>query len=293
MSAPACAQSQRKNARFSPTLAVIVTVGWFHVTPAPAQTIAPDDTPLQNAAQEPDQKPPATVGEEGTKPTRGGFSALGHNLIDDVKHIPRRNTAYWLAGGGALALAIHPEDGKINRRLLGSSAVDKLFIPGKWIGNDAVFAAGSLGTYLVGRSMQMPRVEHLGMDEIEALLLAEGMAETEKLVFRRHRPIEPTGHQSRGYSFPSGHATLAFAAATVLQRHLGYQAGVPAYLIASYVAMSRLHDNRHYASDVIFGAATGIVVGRSVTWHGRNFWGGPIVIPVPGGVALVFSAAHA
>src|SRR5262245_8410944 len=50
-------------------------------------------------------------------------------------------------------------------------------------------------------------------------------------------------------------------AATVLQQHLGYRAAIPTYLVASYVAMSRLHDNRHYASDVIFGAATGIMTG--------------------------------
>jgi hypothetical protein len=43
------------------------------------------------------------------------------------------------------------------------------------------------------------------------------------------------------------------------------------------VAISRLHDNRHFASDVAFGAATGIIIGRSVTWHGRNFYGIPVV----------------
>ena len=275
---------------------LIIAAGAFAGAPATAQTATPDETPAQNGAQAADQGPPAAdqgppaaAGEEGTKPTRGFFSALGHNLVDDAKHVPRRNTVYWLAGGAALALAIHPEDGKINRRLVGNPTVDKLFKPGKWIGNDAVFAASSLGTYLVGRSMQMPRIEHLGMDETEALLLAAGMAETEKLIFRRSRPIDPTGHQSPGYSFPSGHATLTFAAATVLQQHLGYEAGIPPYLIASNVAMSRPHDNRHYASDVIFGAATGIVVGRSVTWHGRNFWGQLQLTPVPGGMAMVFT----
>jgi membrane-associated phospholipid phosphatase len=269
--------------------ALIIAAGSFMAAPATAQTAPPDETPAQNGEQSADQGQPAAIGEEGTKPTRGFFSALGHNLVDDAKHIPRRDTVYWLAGGAALALAIHPEDGRINRRLVGNPTVDTLFKPGKWIGNDAVFAAGALGTYLVGRSMQMPRIQHLGMDETEALLLAEGMAETEKLIFRRSRPIDPTGHQSPGYSFPSGHATLTFAAATVLQQHLGYKAAIPTYLIATYVAMSRLHDNRHYASDVVFGAATGIVVGRSVTWHGRNFWGDLHVTPVPGGMAVVFT----
>ena len=107
-------------------------------------------------------------------------------------------------------------------------------------------------------------------------------------MFRRDRPLNPDGTKQSGFSFPSGHATLTFAAATVLQQHLGYRAGVPTYLVASYVAMSRLHDNRHYASDVVMGAATGIIIGRSVTWHGRNFYGSII----PGGVGVTIAAAQ-
>jgi membrane-associated phospholipid phosphatase len=72
----------------------------------------------------------------------------------------------------------------------------------------------------------------------------------------------------------------------VLQQHLGYKWGIPTYTIASYVAMSRLHDNRHYASDVIFGAATGIVIGRSVTWHGRNFYAMPMAVPGGAGIMM-------
>lgn len=84
-----------------------------------------------------------------------------------------------------------------------------------------------------------------------------------------------------------GFVSAPFAAATVLQQHLGYKAAIPTYLVASYVAMSRLHDNRHYASDVIFGAATGIVVGRSVTWHGRNFFASPMLVPGGAGIQLI------
>src|SRR4051794_12579826 len=69
----------------------------------------------QPPATEPEH--PAASGEEPAKPTRGFISALGHNLLDDVKHVPRRNSAYWLAGGGALALAVHPADHSINARL--------------------------------------------------------------------------------------------------------------------------------------------------------------------------------
>jgi membrane-associated phospholipid phosphatase len=253
-----------------------------------AQTPVPADPGASVANAQDEQKPPAAVGEEGHKETRGFFSALGHNMVDDVKHMPRRNSAYWLAGGTAMALAIHPSDGKINRRLLGKPGLDKVFIPGKYIGNTAVVLGVAGTTYLVGRHTASNRLQHLGMDLIEATIVGEGTAEIAKLIIRRDRPINPDGKQSAGYSMPSGHATVTFAAATVLQQHLGYKAAIPTYLIASYVAVSRLHDNRHYASDVVMGATTGIIVGRSVTYHGRNFWGAAPAI-VPGGMALMFT----
>src|SRR3954468_14336558 len=65
------------------------------------------------------QKPPAAVGEEGKKPTRGFLSSLSHNLVDDVKHLPRLNSLYWLAGGSAATLAIHPLDDNINQHFAG------------------------------------------------------------------------------------------------------------------------------------------------------------------------------
>jgi hypothetical protein len=82
----------------------------------------------------------------------------------------------------------------------------------------------------------------------------------------------------------------------VLQQHLGYKAGIPTYLIATYVAMSRLHDNVHWASDVAFGTGLGIMIGRSVTWHGRNFYGytvtpAPIIVRGGGGIIIMAHAA--
>jgi len=232
------------------------------------------------------QKPPAAVGEEGKKPTRSFASALGHNLKDDVRHLPRMNSVYWLAGGGALALLVHPEDNKWNRHLEGSGAAETFFKPGQVIGNTGVLVAGALGSYLTGRATKNDRLQHLGMDEIEAQLLTGAIVFGVKESVRRERPIRNDGSQAGGFAFPSGHSAATFAAATVLQQHLGYRAGVPTYLIASYVAMSRLHENVHKASDVVFGAAIGIVVGRTVTWHGRNFYASPMLVPRGSGIVV-------
>jgi hypothetical protein len=62
---------------------------------------------------------------------------------------------------------------------------------------------------------------------------------------------------------------------------------VPAYAFSSYVAASRLRENRHFLSDVVFGAAVGIIAGRTVTRHGREYYAD--VTFVPGGVALMFT----
>ena len=205
-----------------------------------------------------------------------------------MKHLPRRNSVYWLVGGGLAALAVHPLDDDVNRRLLGSD-ISNAFIPGKYIGSTEVQVGAALTTYIVGRKRHQTRVQHIGMDLLEAQLLTEGIVELTKVAVRRERPVNPDGSQAFGYSFPSGHAAITFASATVLQQHLGWKAAVPTYALATYVAASRLHDNRHFLSDVVFGSTVGIIVGRSVTWHGRNTYTlAPVAVPGGLGAAIIW-----
>jgi membrane-associated phospholipid phosphatase len=260
---------------------------------ADQDAVSQQQTQDQDSSQTPDQrqgnpegkKPTLAAKEAPAKPTRGFVSALFHNMGDDVKHMPRMNSVYWLAGGGALALAVHPADDRINARLVNSNT-NNLWVPGKVIGATETILGASFATYIIGRTEGMPRLQHLGMDELEAAILTEGIVEGAKQIGRRDRPLNADGSRQSGFSFPSGHSATTFAAATVLQQHLGYKAGIPTYLIASYVAMSRLHDNRHFASDVVFGAAAGIVIGRSVTWHGRNYYASPMLLPNGAGVLV-------
>jgi membrane-associated phospholipid phosphatase len=87
-----------------------------------------------------------------------------------------------------------------------------------------------------------------------------------KLAFRRIRPVRPPlgplpygMHRPRTSAFPSGHATTAFTAATLLSA--GTRAG-PAYFgLAALVAASRVYTRMHHASDVIAGAALGLTMG--------------------------------
>ncbi|MEO8522416.1 MAG: phosphatase PAP2 family protein [Acidobacteriota bacterium] len=230
--------------------------------------------------------PAVAAAEEQTKPTGAFFPALFHNLGDDLKKMPRKNSLYWLVGGSALALAVHPGDDTLDQRLRGSAGAETFFKGGKYVGGLPVLMGASVGTYLIGRGKGYGRARHLGMDLIEATILSEGITQILKSTIRRDRPVRDDGKRSGGYAFPSGHAAGTFAAATVLQQHLGWKAAVPTYTIATYVAISRLHDQRHFASDVAFGAAEGIIVGRSVTWHGRNFYASPLLTPKGAGVMV-------
>ena len=251
--------------------------------PARAQ---PPATPAPGDQQPTPPPEKVAVADERAKSSRGFFSALVHDLGDDVKHIPRRNSLYWLGAGTAATVAIHPADDYINDHLKGSAFADAFFKPGKYIGSFPVMFGASLTTYIVGRRRHVGWVQHLGMDLIEATLLSEGITQGIKVAVRRDRPLHDDGTRNSGFSFPSGHASVTFAAATVFQQHFGWKAAVPTYLVASYVAMSRLRDERHFASDVMAGATEGIIIGRSVTWHGRNYYASPMLGPTEAGVMV-------
>jgi membrane-associated phospholipid phosphatase len=223
-------------------------------------------------------------GPEGPAPTprHTGLRALIKDLGSDVTHLRSPENLKWAAVGGGLALAIHPADDNINRTLVSSDFASDAFKPGAVMGQLSTLAGVATVTYAAGRLRDQPKVSHLGMDLIQALAVSEAMTQAIKYSVRRERPDGSTRN-----SFPSGHAADTFAFATALERHLGWKGAVPAYLLSSYVAISRLPANRHWPSDAVFGSAIGIIAGRTVTRHGRPF---PVsVVPSRDGVALMFT----
>jgi hypothetical protein len=231
------------------------------------------DAPPETAADDPDHKP--------ATPAHTGFRALVEGLGSDIKHLPSRENLYTAVAGGALAAGAGPLDVTVNTRLRNHyDTVNAFFGPGKYYGDTPEQMAFSIGTWALGRMMDKPKLSHLGMDLLRAQALTEIMVEPVKFATRRERP-----DGSNSQSFPSGHAAITFAAAAVIERHLGWKHSIWAYGIASYVAASRLHDNKHYLSDVVFGAAVGSIAGRTVTRHGREAWSlGAMALP--GGAAI-------
>jgi len=269
---------------------VLITAALALVLSGPAQP--PQASPPEPEAQqaEPQEPRPATPeqkaeAKEPPTPPHTGIRALFGNLGEDIKHLPAMQNLYIAGIGGGLAAAAHPWDQAFNAKLLSHyDAVNTAFAPGKYLGNTPEQVAFSVGTYAFGRLRGQPKVAHLGMDLLQAQLLSEMLVEPIKFTVRRERP-----DGSNHLSFPSGHSAVTFATATVIERHLGWRKSLLGYAIASYVAMSRIHDNQHYLSDVIFGAAVGTIAGRTVVHHQADYWAfTPVAMP-GGGVALMVS----
>ena len=68
----------------------------------------------------------------------------------------------------------------------------------------------------------------------------------------------------KDWAWPSGHTSSSFTVASVLDEFYGPKVGIPAYAAASLVAYRMMDTGDHWASDVVFGATLGWVVGHSV-----------------------------
>lgn len=116
------------------------------------------------------------------------------------------------------------------------------------------------------------KTRRFGVALLLALLLAVLLSEYGvKFLVARARPfithptLVPLITPPSGYSFPSSHATTAFACAAVLfcmRKSVGIVAG----LVAMFIAISRVYLCVHYPSDVLVGMLLGVVVGVLVAW---------------------------
>lgn len=69
-----------------------------------------------------------------------------------------------------------------------------------------------------------------------------------------------------GRSFPSGHTDWVFIGAELVRLEYGWDWGIPAYLIATTVAVMRNYNNWHWMSDCLFGAGLGILTANVGRW---------------------------
>jgi undecaprenyl-diphosphatase len=167
-----------------------------------------------------------------------------------------------------LARAIVAFDAAAERRFEGA-------LRGRPVADRVFFTASSLGDFSLlwhvvgaGRAVVQPSfrpaARRLGVAlAVESLVVNWGI----KSLVRRARPhgdhVRPHRlRRPRTSSFPSGHATSGFLAATLLSE--GSRAPLAWYAVATVVAASRVHVRIHHASDVVAGAAMGLAAGRTV-----------------------------
>jgi hypothetical protein len=136
------------------------------------------------------------------------------------------------------------------------------------------------GMYLTGLVTQQASVEDLGLHSSEAILAASAAGFTLKALVGRALPGRPTldsdhyrfagGFRRDGkfQAFPSGHTLAAFAVASTMtaeaQRDWAAHAeavGLVTYSAATLCGFSRMYNNAHWASDVVFGAGIGTLSG--------------------------------
>jgi membrane-associated phospholipid phosphatase len=223
---------------------------------APLTPTATDD---RGTADTETHTPSDATSADHTATVRDPFVHLFTNFWTDLRHLPSANTALVLGIGGALALATHPADRTVTFHASQSGSVEEALDAGATIGGGLVQIGGAAAIYAVARVSHSPRFGTFGADLVRAQVFNAVLTQSVKTAVQRTRP------DGANYSFPSGHASAAFATATVIQRHFGWKAAIPAYAVAAYVGGSRLSENRHYLSDVVFGASLGIVAGRTVT----------------------------
>lgn len=235
------------------------------------------------------EAPPPDAQVAGIKPTESErppasprFVALFTDTATDFTRLASIETAAILAVGGTVAAVGHLADHAVSRTLSGSDGLAPWFGSGHFVGGPYFQLGGAFATYTIGRAIGSPRTTIVGADLVRANLVALGLTQAIKVSARRSRP------DGARFSFPSGHTSATFATAAVLQRHLGWKAGVPAYAVATYVGVARIQRQRHYLSDVAFGAALGVVAGRTATINvGRHrLTVSPLAVPGGGGIMV-------
>ena len=182
-----------------------------------------------------------------------------------------RNQAWTAVGAGAAVGGVMIFDEPLarsvqNRASAATGQMSKIVTPfGSW----AAWAAS--GAIVVsGIAFGDKQTTAMGREGIEACLIASLMTDILKPVFGRERPFESANETafrpfSSHTSFPSGHATVAFAFASVVSaRSSGWLIPTASYTLASLVAYSRVNDRQHFPSDVIAGGLIGAAVGRFI-----------------------------
>ena len=91
-------------------------------------------------------------------------------------------------------------------------------------------------------------------DEAGAWQLGFSYAATMAATIGLKKTIDETRPNGNPESFPSGHASSAFAGAAYLQRRYGWNYAIPAYAVSAFVGYARVHNDKHHWHDILASA---------------------------------------
>ena len=197
--------------------------------------------------------------QTGTSPEYTRLKLFPRNLGGNTRALfNRKSIAPFLIGGlagGALAFADHGirDDWSIRS---GDSTIGTV---GAHLGGTHVVAPAIATLLVLGHYARNDRFHSFTYSLAQATAINLGLVQGLKYSTRRTRPGGRDKH-----SFPSGHSASAFTIAAVVQGYYGRTAGILANSAAAFVAVSRVRENEHWASDVAAGATIGYIVGSSV-----------------------------
>jgi len=192
------------------------------------------------------------------------WKLVGSDIKETLTAPVRWDRKDWLMFGGVTAgmgLAfVFDEDIRKGIQRNRNSSVDSIFNALEPFGQE--YSAGVLlAFYIGGEFLHDPRAKSVALDGISASIIASGLiVQPLKYVIGRSRPNKDQGaydfHPFNGSaSFPSGHATQAFAVATVVAEHYdSLWITLTAYGLASTVGYARLNNDAHWTSEVLAGA---------------------------------------
>lgn len=230
------------------------------------------------------------------------------NIVEDFKYLAtapsRLDTKSALITLGVIGVggALYAYDDEIRDYFSDSkhhsSAQDNLANAAEMIGYPYTLAI--VGIYGgSGYLMKNDKMKETALLSYESFLVAESICVSVKYATGRARPkrgkgpysYSPFSFDTSDTAFPSGHATSAFSIASVFaSEYESPWVGVLAYGFACLSGWQRLYDDKHWASDVWFGAVLGTLVGRSVVYLHKKTDGAvslaPMVDPSSGSYGL-------
>ncbi|GAG05076.1 unnamed protein product, partial [marine sediment metagenome] len=135
-------------------------------------------------------------------------------------------------------------------------------------------AAATLGSiYLGGCITHNTKLKRTSLLATKSVIASGVIIVIFKVLIGRSRPYKEEGAcvyspfniHSKNQSFPSGHTSTAFSiVGCISEEYKNPLISVVMYGTAILVGLSRIHDNKHWASDVFVGSVIGISVGKTI-----------------------------